>query len=363
MAAGAVRRGTAGLALAITILASASARADTQFNLYGDLNGALATTGTRADTTDGFSAAKLYLFTTSTAGRWAFLAETLFEAGDENSFELDVERIEIGYLYRDWLRVRVGRFHSAIGYYNDAFHHGTYFMVPVGRPTMIEFEDGGGLIPAHNIGVHADGRFAVGEAHVHYDAELTNGRAADPLEIQNAHDSNRPKAINLRLRYEPAGALDGLVVGGNLYFDSIPAREMTSPADPAPPLGAIHEWIVGLHAAYLEHDVHLIAEAMMVQHTEVDDGAQHRTYAAFIEAGHAFDDVTPYARYEWTQFPDDGDPYMQKTRDDGYQTATLGVRHLTSENVALKAQAAVMFSRAPGSDPLFTLTGQIAFAF
>jgi hypothetical protein len=84
MAAVAVRRSTAGLALAITTLASASARTDTQFELAG----------------------------------------TLFEAGDDNLVELDVERIEIDYLHRDGLRMRVGRFHSAIGYYDDAAHRG-----------------------------------------------------------------------------------------------------------------------------------------------------------------------------------------------------------------------------------------------
>lgn len=337
------------------------ARADLQFNLYGDLDAALRTTGTRGGTADGFAAAKLDLFTTSALGRWSFLAETLFEAGDDNSFELDVERIQVGYLYREWLRLAIGRFHTALGYYNDAFHHGTYFMVPVGRPTMVEFEDGGGLIPAHNVGVHGDGRFAIGDAHVRYDVELTNGRASDPLEIQNQHDANRSKAFNLRLRYEPGGALEGLVVGGNLYFDRIAAA--MGAADAGPPLGALHEWIAGAHAAYLEHDYHVIAEAMVLQHTELAGGARHRTFAGFVEAGRALDDVTPYARYEYTRFPDEGDPYLGKTAGDGYHAALVGVKHATSECVALKAQAGVTIPRAAGADRIYTLTGQVAFAF
>ena len=344
---------------------SSTARADIELNLYGDVDGELRTAGSRADTADGFSAARLDLFSTSTVGRWSFLAETMFEAGDENTFDLDVERVEIGYLVCDWLRVRAGRFHTAIGYYNDAFHHGAFFMVPVGRPTMVEFEDGGGLIPAHNIGVHADGRLALGDDHVRYDLELANGRAADPLEIQNAHDSNRPKAVNLRLRYEPAGVLDGLIVGGNLYFDGIPASvpAATASTTALSPLGAIHEWIVGAHAAYLEHDLHLIAEAMMVQNTELDGGTRHRSYAAFAEAGHAFDKLMPYARYEWVRMPQEGDPYFRRTAGDGYQAASAGVKHSTSDNVALKLQAGVLWSRTAGVDPRLTLTGQVAFAF
>src|SRR6185295_654484 len=162
------------VALSLASGAALPARADIALSMYGDISGVLKTTGTRHGTEDGFRAAKLDLFATTTIERWLFLAETLFEANEENSFALDVERIEVGYLYSNELRILIGRFHSAIGYYNDAFHHGTYFMVPAERPTMVEFEDAGGLIPAHNIGVHLDGRFAIGDDHFRYDLELAN---------------------------------------------------------------------------------------------------------------------------------------------------------------------------------------------
>ena len=354
---------TAPAVVAVIVCALAPAYADVNLSLYGNLDGVIKTTGTRATTEDGFSAAQLDLFATATEGRWSLLTETLFEANDENEFVLDVERIQVGYLVREWLRVSVGRFHTAIGYYNDAFHHGTYFMMAVSRPAMVSFEDEGGLIPAHNVGVHADGRFTVGESHLRYDVELANGHGADALAIQNAHDGDRAKMGNLRLRYEPGGSLEGLVIGGNLAFDGISRIAMsTEPGAPAP-RPALHEWIVGAHAAYLAHDVQLITEAMLLQRTEVDTGVPHRTYAMFVEAGRTIDDVTPYARYELARFPDDPDPYTQKTTTDDYQTATLGVKHSTTENVALKAEAAVTFSRAPGSDPLFVLTAQLAFAF
>ena len=112
----------------------------------------------RPRTTNAFSAPRLELFLTSTQGKLAFLAETMFEVGDANEFGIDMERIEIGYLFSDKFRLRVGRFHTAIGYYNDAYHHGRYFQMTVDRPTMVRFEDEGGLIPAHSVGLHGDGR-------------------------------------------------------------------------------------------------------------------------------------------------------------------------------------------------------------
>ena len=359
-----MRSGQWCVALGILALA-APAHAESEFSLYGDTDGTVKTNGSHDGTADSFSAAKLDLFTQTSANRWSFLAETMFEAGTDNSFELDVERVEVGYLYREWLRVFVGRFHTALGYYNDAFHHGAYFMVPVGRPTMVEFEDGGGLIPAHNVGVHLDGRIAVGGDHIRYDAEIANGRSGDPLEIQNNHDTNRAKALNLRVRYEPGGDLEGLLVGANIYFDSIPANTMATTSETAFPFhfGPIHEWIAGVHAAYLEHDIHFITEAMVVEHDEQDTGVRHRTYAAFGELGHSWDDLTPYARYEWTRFPTEGDPYYLKTAADGYQMVSAGLKHATTDNVALKLQTGVMFSRRPGTDPVYSVTGQLAFAF
>jgi len=36
------------------------------------------------------------------------------------------------------------RYHTAIGYYNTAYHHSTWFQTTTGRPFLFEFEDKGG---------------------------------------------------------------------------------------------------------------------------------------------------------------------------------------------------------------------------
>ncbi|HEX3758266.1 MAG TPA: hypothetical protein VHW23_06150 [Kofleriaceae bacterium] len=349
------------MALLIATGAAIPASADIALSLYGDVDGGLQTTGTRTGTADGFSAAKLELFTTANAGNWSFLAETLFEAGDDNEFGIDVERIQVNYLYREWLRLAAGRFHTAIGYYNDGFHHGAFFMPGVARPQVVQFEDDGGLIPAHSVGVHADGRFALGDSKLRYDLDLGNGRAADRETVQVNHDTNRPKSFNVRLRFEPSGALDGLIVGGNLYVDGIPAR-MATDGGPGP-LGALREWLAGVHAAYFEHELHVVIEAYAIDHAELDTGVSHWTYAGFAELGKSYGKLLPFVRYEYTRYPAEGDPYYERTAGDGYQAFTAGVKHATSDNIALKAQAGAVVSHASNTDTLFTLTGQIAFAF
>ena len=246
--------GSAGLRRWITTSALAAAgllfakpaAAQVSVSVFGDVdyqamrdNGSAASP---AGTTNAFSAPRLELFLTSTQGKLAFLAETMFEVGDFNEFGIDMERIEIGYLFSDKFRLRVGRFHTAIGYYNDAYHHGRYFQMTVDRPTMVRFEDEGGLIPAHSVGLHGDGRLPLGAAgNLRYDAEVTNGRGSTPGEVDNLTDPNNGKMYNLRLRFEPS-AIDGLVIGGSATYDVIAAAP---DATGTLPLVSIREMILG----------------------------------------------------------------------------------------------------------------------
>ncbi|MFQ5456603.1 MAG: hypothetical protein ACE5EA_10465 [Nitrospirota bacterium] len=41
-------------------------------------------------------------------------------------WHLDVERIQIGYMFSDLLNVKIGKFHNIISYWNTRFHHGTH---------------------------------------------------------------------------------------------------------------------------------------------------------------------------------------------------------------------------------------------
>ena len=53
--------------------------------------------------------------------------------------------------------VAVGRYHTAIGYYNNAYHHGKWLQTAAERPHIYDFEDSGGLLPIHNVGVSVSG--------------------------------------------------------------------------------------------------------------------------------------------------------------------------------------------------------------
>lgn len=342
---------TTGLLCVCTVLLGcpATAAGETELAFFGALEASL-----DSEAPPSFRAASLDLFATSGVERWSFLTELVLEATEGNELVLDAERIEISYLHSEWLRVRVGRSHSALGYYNDTYHHGAYFMIPIDRPSVVGFEDDGGLLPAHAVGIHFDGRFLVGAGSVRYDVELSNGRGPSPLDVQNSQDLNQGKAANLRLRYEAGGAAEGLLVGANLAVDRLPASMATD----ANPHGSLREWIVGVHAAYQAHAVHVVSEGYLLQRTDLATRQPHRTIAGFVEAARSFDVITPYARYEWIRWPKEPEPYNGASGS--LHIPSAGVRVLANEQICLKAESSL---RLGEGQTLWTVATQLAFAF
>ena len=106
------------------------------------------------------------------------LAELVFEAPD-GELVVDLERLLLAYTFRDWLTLEAGRAHTPLGYYSNAFHHGRHLESAIGRPLILEFEDEGGLVPAHIVGAWLRG-FAGGSAGtIDYTIGILNGQKVD----------------------------------------------------------------------------------------------------------------------------------------------------------------------------------------
>ena len=103
----------------------------------------------------------------------SFVSELVFATDTTNSFGLDLERFQLTYRPSKYLEISGGRFHTDIGYYNTAFHHGNWFSTATGRPFMYYFEDAGGVLPVHEVGVTTTGYVpASGKMNIHWTAEL-----------------------------------------------------------------------------------------------------------------------------------------------------------------------------------------------
>src|SRR6201984_1045399 len=139
------------------------------FGLYG---------GNQKGQTTSFSLGELNLFVTSNiSDRFKFLREIVFEANSGespsnqvpiNAFKAEPERVLLEYSLNDYFNLAAGRFHTAIGYYNTAYHHSTWLQTTTGRPFLFEFEDSGGILPPHTLGVSASGAIPSGAMGLPY---------------------------------------------------------------------------------------------------------------------------------------------------------------------------------------------------
>ncbi|HEX3760865.1 MAG TPA: porin [Kofleriaceae bacterium] len=353
-----MRPGFSCAVLASALAAGGAARADVTLNFFGDINYSMQHDDATSNT---FQASTLDVFATQTEGKFSFIGEMIIEADGTNEFSVDIDRLEVAYKPTPWLHFRAGRLRSAFGYYGDAYQNGKYFMTPVSWPLMYEGNGFDGIVPSHSIGVHGDAAYGLGEdrGKLTLDVELLNGRGTALDSVPVFHDDNNSKAVNLRLRYVGDGSLAGLVVGGNVYVDDVPAETADAAEVPDDAHVAEHELVLGGHAAYVTDHVHLIGELAWFRHRTHDTHMDSRTLAMFGEAGYSFGDVTPYARYEYTHFYEP-DPYFVASGIPFVDIHLLsaGVKYAASASVAVKLEGAVDLDTSHRH-----VLGQAAFAF
>src|SRR5438477_780437 len=126
-------------------------------------------------------------------GRTEFAME--FQDGDT---VVDVERAYLEYKTAHWM-FAAGRTHAELGYWNNAFHHGRWLQLTIDRPHVLRFEDDGGMLPVHQVGVTAVYGPMRGDAGLEIGLGLGNGHGRALDAIQTGGDNNRAKSVLLRL--------------------------------------------------------------------------------------------------------------------------------------------------------------------
>jgi hypothetical protein len=260
--------------------------------------------------------------------RLAYFGEFTATA-QSNTYTLEVERSILRYDVADELKLSGGRYHTPIGYWNTAFHHGTWLQTSVSRPEMVKF--GSQFIPVHFVGAMAEGSLpTAGDLGLGYMAGVGNGRGSILARGGDAGDANGSRAWTASLSARPA-SLYGLQIGGGYYSDRV-----TPPTGPS-----ATEGIASAYLAWQHESPELIAEYAQVRHRPVDGGlpttSNHGYYAqiAYRLPGSA-SQWKPYLRGErvTTSFDDViFAPLML-----GYEGALGGVRYDFAPYAALKGE-------------------------
>jgi len=298
---------------------------------------------------NSFGLGQFNLFITNRlSNKLSVLGEVIIEADTLNAVGVDLERLLFQYSANDYFNLSAGRYHTDIGFYNTAFHHSTWLQTTVDRPFLFAFEDGGGVLPIHNVGLSATGRVPSGELGLHYVAELGNGRASrSPLDeaVQNRVDENNGKAINLGLYARP-GRLPGFQAGFSVYRDTL------HPAG-SPKIG---QTILSGHAIYQSAGLEFMNEAVVLRHN-ADGGRVMHIPAFYSQLSKRFGKVRPYFRYEYINVPR-GEPLFG---DVGLLHGPIGgVRYDFSDFAAYKIEYFRDFTRFSDWNGVRT---QVSFTF
>ena len=282
--------------------------------------------GNQKGQTSSFSIGQTNLFITSNLSeRIRFLTEMVFEVHENNAFSVDLERVLLEGSLNDYLKLSAGRYHTAIGYYNTAYHHSTWFQTATERPYIFEYEDEGGILPIHMVGAQASGQIPSGKLGLHYILEVGNGRTSDPFAepVQNYVDENGHKAMNVAAFVRP-DAIPGLQAGFSLYRD----------VRGVPNLPRIHETVADAYAVLIRPRFEWLNEALMIRHAPEGQHV-YETPAFYSQISERFGMYRPYLRYQYINASSHEPVFPQV----GLRTGpSLGMRFDVTESVAFKLQ-------------------------
>jgi hypothetical protein len=267
---------------------------------------------------------------------------------------VDLERFQLTYRPNQYFQISGGRFHSAIGYYNTAYHHGLWFATATGRPFMDYFEDAGGVLPVHEVGITTTGRVpGLNKLNLHWVAEIGNGSSEFGSAnygdgVQNFASDRNKKDANLAFYVRPE-RFPGLQAGGSYMWGSI-----------VPAATGIHmnQNVASAYVVYVSGKWESLNEAVLLRHQFPHGGRSYNSPMGYTQISRAFGIYRPYFRFQEVNIPnnDPASPYVGR-----YEGPSAGIRIDFFSYAALKLQYNRVYLRNQPEQNGFET--QMAFTF
>ncbi|MBI3994547.1 MAG: hypothetical protein HY349_01090 [Nitrospirae bacterium] len=310
-----------------------------------------------------------FFLTQPLENRLNVLSELVVESDEMGEFFIDLERLQIEYFHSDALQLHAGRFHNILGYWNTAYHHAALFPATIGRPAFLEFEDDGGILPIHLVGLWLSGRIAASPAEIEYGLMAGNGSHIEyddgrfVLNPGNVSDNNKNKAVSANLTLKPSFPAGlGLGIFGNVSQVQIIDTSLSPPTTQE-----IDQSIIGADLFYQDFQndssgLELLAEYYRI----LDKPSQTNTetftsIAYYVQAGFRLTErFLSYLRYEQVRI-EAGDPYFIALGSADLNRWLYGLRYSFNPASALKVEVRVVDQ--VGLDRYNDYAAQWAFGF
>ena len=271
------------------------------------------------------------------------LVELIFEATSDGGLATDLERVQLGYAFNDNLTLWAGRFHTPYGYWNTALHHGSQIQTSILRPRFIDFEDKGGILPAHMVGLMGTGKVRAGDGRFTYDVFAGNGPSMDMaggigqgvLTIGMSGDSNHQVMVGANLGYEFAGIADGL----RLAVSGL-TGDVDGPAG-LPTTNIIELSVANFTAVYIGNNWEVMGEYYRFNNKNklvmtVPGNTSYSSWADYLQVGRNFDSATLYLRAEKTKLDQADQYFAMMANGQSYARQALGLKYDVNAKSALK---------------------------
>jgi hypothetical protein len=280
------------------------------------------------------------------------LAEVVIGEGDAQSFDVDLERVLFKYDYNDYFHLSLGRYHTGIGYYNEAFHSGKWLQTTADRPLIMEFANDGGLLPTQAVGVSMTGQIPSGALGLNWTFEYGSSDTMRP-NINGSGDitdENNGNHLNVGFFARPR-SVPGLQVGASYYHDQISNFVL----GPSVRLG---QTIVNGHVVYNGRGFEFLNEAFLLRNAYQQGGPVYNMPAFYSQISKRFGRIRPYFRYQ----------YVNTNPNSIYHDDVLlrygpsfGARYDFTDAIGFKTQLDHTIRK--GEPDLNGLQMQLAFAF
>ena len=276
------------------------------------------------------------------------LIEFNLEYTERGVLTYDLERMEIGYTVNDLVNLWAGRFHTPFGEWNTAFHHGHYIQTSIDRPRFAAFEDQGGVMPSHTIGLMESGTLRVNDGNrLSYDVFIGNGSRIIPasdgnplgislgnqLEFNPFGDDNGNVAVGARVSYEIANTLTLGLHALSETVNTYDANNVEVNSTKLKFYGGFYllEW----------NNWESIGEYYKFKNQDVSgpsgNTGMHDSWAAFAQLSYTFDNIwTPYVRTERAAFDQTDNYFSTLASGRSYHRQVLGLRWDFNKSAALK---------------------------
>lgn len=305
--------------------------------------------------TNSFRAGEFDLFMSSQlSDKLSFISELVLSTDSNNSFGLDLERFQLTYRPSRYFEISGGRYHTDIGYYNTHFHHGNWFSTATGRPFMYYFEDSGGSLPVHQVGVTTTGYIpGSGKLDLHWTAEIGNGSSEVGAStfgdgVENSVSDRNRKDINFAIYSRPEW-IPGLQVGGSFLRGDLIASDTNV---------KVNNTVSSAYVVFINSKWEFMNEAVLMQHQITQGGRSYSSPMGYTQISRAFGKYRPYFRFQEVNIPNNDPVTLFKGR---YEGPSAGVRMDFFDFAALKFQYNRVFVRDAAAQNGFE--AQMAFTF